>query len=277
MELTLQRPRTISADVAARLERHIAADLAVGDKLPPERELCTMFGISRATLREALRALEDRRLIERRPGRGTVVRPTPDPQLRLSFTPFGDQGPDEFAQAAELRRMVEPQVAELAALRATDLDLAQLDEVLRESHAGLTADESLRLDVEFHRRLAVATGNPLLVGVCEAMNGLVHDVRLRSHWAREGRRNSIEGHQRLYAAIAAHDPAAARAAMDEHLAQVGELIGDLDELLAGEVGGTVAGASQAGPSRPFSGGGTRGTQPAAPPPTDQPTAGQETR
>lgn len=236
MELTLQRPRTISADVAARLERHIADDLAVGDKLPPERELCTMFGVSRATLREALRALEDRRLIERRPGRGTVVRPAPDPQLRLSFTPFGDQEPDDFAQAAELRRMVEPQVAELAALRATDLDLAQLDEVLRESHAGLTADESLRLDVEFHRRLAVATGNPLLVGVCEAMNGLVHDVRLRSHWAREGRRNSIEGHQRLYAAVAAGDPLAARSAMLQHLEQVGDLIDGLDELLRTEGG-----------------------------------------
>lgn len=234
MELTVQRPRTISGDVAARLERHITDDLEPGDKLPPERALCAALGVSRATLREALRALEDRRLIERRPGRGTVVCAPPEPQLRLDFTPFADDGPDDFGRVAELRRLVEPQVAELAAQRATDLDLARLDDILRESHAGLTAEESLRLDVEFHRRLAVATGNPLLVGVCEAMNGLVHDVRLRSHWAREGRRNSIEGHQRLYAAIAAHDPDAARRAMDEHLAQVGELIAGLDDLLRSE-------------------------------------------
>ena len=151
----------------------------------------------------------------------------------------GPEGPegavvDELAQVAELRRIVEPQIAELAAQRATDLDLAQLDEILRESHAGLTADESLRLDVEFHRRLAVATGNPLLVGVCEAMNGLVHDVRLRSHWAREGRRNSIEGHRRLYAAVAARDSAAARREMNDHLRQVGDLINGLDALLARE-------------------------------------------
>ncbi|MFT4218250.1 MAG: FCD domain-containing protein [Micropruina sp.] len=233
MNLTVPRPRAISGEVAARLERHIADDLSPGDKLPPERELCATLQVSRTTLREALRALEDRRLIERRPGRGTLVRRPPEPQLALTFAPFAD-GPDEFAQVAELRRLVEPHVAELAALRATDLDLAQLDDILRESHAGLTAEESLRLDVEFHRRLAVATGNPLLVGVCEAMNGLVHDVRLRSHLAREGRRNSIEGHQRLYAALAAHDPAAARAAMDAHLAGVGVLIAGLDDLLRSE-------------------------------------------
>ncbi len=234
MNLTVPRPRTISGEVAARLERHIADDLTPGDKLPPERELCTTLQVSRATLREALRALEDRRLIERRPGRGTVVCRPPEPQLSLSFTPFADEGPDEFAQVAELRRLVEPRVAELAAQRATDLDLARLDDILRESHAGLTAEESLRLDVEFHRRLAVATGNPLLVGVCEAMNGLVHDVRLRSHLAREGRRNSIEGHQRLYAALVTRDSESARRAMDAHLAEVGELIAGLDDLLRSE-------------------------------------------
>ncbi|MFT3861052.1 FadR/GntR family transcriptional regulator [Micropruina sp.] len=230
MQLTVQRPRTISGDVAARLEKHIAEDLAPGDRLPPERELCTAFGVSRATLREALRALEDRRLIERRPGRGTVVLAASETPLQLNFAAFGDQVDDHVGQVSELRRIVEPQVAELAARRATDLDLAALDAILRESHAGLTAEESLRLDVEFHRRLAVATGNPLLVGVCEAMNNLVHEVRLRSHWAREGRRNSIEGHRRLYTALAAHDPAAARAVMDAHLAEVGELIDKLDEL-----------------------------------------------
>ena len=231
---TLPRPRTISGDVAARLEQHIVDDLSPGDKLPPERELCTSFGVSRATLREALRALEDRRLIERRPGRGTVVCVPPEPQLQLAFTPFGDDDPDEFAQVAELRRVVEPQVAELAAQRATDLDLALLDGILRESHTGLTAEESLALDVRFHRQLAVATGNPLLVGVCEAMNNLVHDVRLRSHVAREGRRNSIEGHQRLYAALAAHDPQAAGRAMTDHLAQVSVLIDGLDDVLRAE-------------------------------------------
>lgn len=234
MNLTVPRPRTISAEVAASLERHIADDLAPGDKLPPERELCATLQVSRATLREALRALEYRGLIERRPGRGTVVRRPPEPALALDFTPFADPGPDELAQVAELRRLVEPHVAALAAQRATDLDLAQLDDILRESHAGLTAEESLRLDVEFHRRLAVATGNPLLVGVCEAMNNLVHEVRLRSHLAREGRRNSIEGHQRLYAALAAGDPESARLAMHAHLGEVGELIAGLDDLLRSE-------------------------------------------
>lgn len=234
MALTVQRPRAISGDVAARLERHIADDLSPGDKLPPERELSTTLGVSRATVREALRALAERRLIERSPGRGTVVLAAPEPHLQLDLSGLGEATSGELDQVGELRRMVEPQVAELAARRATDLDLAALDDILRDSHAGLTPEESLRLDVEFHRRLAVATGNPLLVGVCEAMNNLVHDVRLRSHWVREGRRNSIEGHQRLFDALAAHDPAAARAAMDAHLAEVGDLIGHLDELLRSE-------------------------------------------
>lgn len=230
----IRRPRAISGDIAARLEMQITSELRAGDRLPPERELCERFGVSRATVREALQALENRQLIERRPGRGTTVRELPPAALAVQFRDIDGATADELAHVVELRRMVEPGVAELAATRATDLDLALLEATLLHSHAGLTAQESLDFDVQFHAQLAAATGNPYLVSVCEAMNGLIHEVRLRSHVPRAGRRNSIEGHHRLFAAVAAHDPEAARLAMLEHLGEVSDVLTGLDDLLLAE-------------------------------------------
>ncbi|WP_232549713.1 FadR/GntR family transcriptional regulator [Propioniciclava soli] len=239
----LPRPRSISGDVAARLERHIATDLSPGDRLPPERELCTTFGISRATLREAMHALEGRGLVERRPGRGTTVLAPPPDALGVQFVATQGASAAEIAHVVELRRTVEPAVAELAARRATDLDLALLEQTLLESHAGLTASEALELDIRFHEQLAAATGNPLLASVCEAMNHLVHDVRLRSHVSRSGRRNSIEGHHRLYACVAAHDAAGAKQAMLTHLGEVADVLAGLDALLAAEASAGAGGGA----------------------------------
>lgn len=219
---TIPRPRSISGEVGAYLERLIETDLAPGDKLPPERELAETLDVSRTSVREALQWLEQRRLVDRRPGRGTVVL-APDHRVR-NLADELDPGARERADVSELRTLIEPQVAGLAAARATDADLVLLERTLADSHAGLSPEESLALDLAFHAQLAHASGNPLLTSLCEVVAGWSHDVRRRSHTTRVGRRSSVRWHRAILDAVAGHDAEAATTAMTEHLAEVARLV-----------------------------------------------------
>jgi GntR family transcriptional repressor for pyruvate dehydrogenase complex len=218
----IRRSHAISGGVAAYLEQLIETDLSPGDKLPTERGLAESLGVSRTSVREALRELEQRRLITRAPGRGTVVSAPSDAAVALT----GLAGTDpEQADVAELRMLVEPQIAGLAAQRATAADLIRLEDILAASHAGLTPTESLTQDMAFHQQLAHASGNPLLASLCSVTNEWVTEVRSKSHASRAGRRSSVEGHRELYLAVAAGDPARATQAMVAHLAEVARLVG----------------------------------------------------
>ncbi|MFE6760237.1 FadR/GntR family transcriptional regulator [Streptomyces sp. NPDC057684] len=218
-----RRPRSVSAEVAAYLEQRIASgDLHPGDRFPAERELAQSLSVSRASLREAMRELENKGLIERRPGRGTVVTEPPrevDELLReLAETR------QEQRNVSELRRLVEPGIAGHAALRAHPSNLLRLEDVLRQSNENLTAAESMRLDLEFHSLLAQAAQNPLLTTLLTMSSRWTEDVRRHSHATQKGRRISVEGHRAILQAVAAHDRLAAEAAMRAHLDDVRTLI-----------------------------------------------------
>ncbi|HEY2206728.1 MAG TPA: FCD domain-containing protein [Pseudonocardia sp.] len=220
--LPRRRTQGVGVEIAAHLERLIAiGELASGTRLPAERELAGSLRVSRGSLREALRQLEAKSLVERVQGRGTVVVPAPPRVTELSrgFTDVAK----ELADVAELRSVVEPRIAEFAALRATPSDLLQLEEILHASHDGLMAAESLRLDIEFHSALARASQNPLLATVNTVACSWTGDVRRRSHTTRRARRISVEGHRAIFAAVLARDGAAAATAMGEHLADVAAL------------------------------------------------------
>lgn len=239
---TLHRGRTLGAATAAHLGRLVLDELSPGDKLPPERALAEDLAVSRTTVREALQELERRRLVSRTPGRGTVVLPRSaeaaavlrladlrlsDPRLadpRLADGDWFDRRPSESEHVSEFRTLVEPQVAGLAALRADESDLLQLEGVLRATHAGLTPAESLAQDVAFHVQVARASGNPLFVSLCELSSAWVKDVRARSHSTSAGRRSSFVWHQRIHDAISRQDEAAARQAMADHLTDVAHLV-----------------------------------------------------
>ncbi|MFL6061080.1 MAG: FadR/GntR family transcriptional regulator [Marmoricola sp.] len=217
----IRRGRAVSGEIGAYLERLIATDLAPGARLPSERELAERLDVSRTSVREAMRELEQRRVVARSPGRGTTVLPPSEAARTLD-----DLGRNaaEHRDVAELRLVVEPQVAGLAALRATDTDLVVLEQTLAASHAGLTPTESLELDVRFHLQLAAAAHNPLLVSLCGLTSTWVRDVRARSHATRAGRRSSVEWHRRLYEAVLAGDSDAATRAMTDHLGAVARLV-----------------------------------------------------
>lgn len=228
-----RRGRSISGEVGAYVERLIETELSPGDRLPPERLLAAQLNVSRSSVREAMGELERRRRIERVPGRGTTVLAKSGAALEMER----ELGSGITAQAdvAELRLVVEPQIAALAAQRATDSDLVLLEATLAASHTGLTPTESLELDIQFHLQLAAAAHNPLLLSLCGLTNNWVHDVRARSHSSRAGRRMSVDGHRAIYNAVSAAEPEAATQAMAQHLREVAGLV-------AGAATGAAAGS-----------------------------------
>lgn len=217
-----RRSASIAVTLAAHFERLIATgELPPGSRLPGERELAASFEVSRASLREAMYELEQKHLVERTPGRGTIV-VVPSEQeraLRELSIPRADQD-----NAAELRQIVEPSIAALAARRATSADLLQLQDVLDASSGDLRPARSLELDLEFHLLLSRAAGNPLLTALHGLMSEWTMPVREVSHRRRAGRSGSVAGHRQIYRAVAAHDAEAARAAMEAHLSDVHHLI-----------------------------------------------------
>lgn len=217
-----RRAENVSVVLAAHFERLIAiGDLPPGSKLPSERELAASLSVSRSSLREAMHELESKHLISRTQGRGTIVLP-PTGGVGDLFA-MSAEG-TELEHAAELRLIIEPSMADLAAHRATPANLLQLHDVLDKSHENLPQAESLRLDVEFHLLLAQAAQNPLLSALHSMTSDWTAELRKHSHATKGGRRASVRGHRAIFEAVQAHDGPAARLAMEDHLREVRELI-----------------------------------------------------
>jgi DNA-binding FadR family transcriptional regulator len=189
-----------------------------GERLPSERDLALQLSVSRASLREALIALELGGVIEVRGGSGVYVSDLPEPATAL---PEAGPGPFEVLSA---RRMIEAEVAAIAARVATDsaVDAIMLAvEEMERHHANHSHNE--QADRNFHLALARATGNSALVGVMEYLwdqrGRLWH--KLKEHFQTEElRQETLSDHRRILQAIASHDPAAARRAMRAHLERV---------------------------------------------------------
>jgi GntR family transcriptional repressor for pyruvate dehydrogenase complex len=220
------RARSVGNALVVHLEQLIAlGELGPGDRLPAERELAESLSVSRTSLREALRQLEDKHLIERRPGRGTVVLPPPS-QVEDLYAGLAElvEVDRALANVAELRSVIEPKIAGFAASRATSADVLQMEDILASSDGGPLPDKSMELDIRFHLCLARAGQNPLLTALTTMVSSWTTGVRKDSHSTREGRAASLRGHREILDAVLAHDPAAATEAMARHLADVDALI-----------------------------------------------------
>ncbi|KQQ47256.1 GntR family transcriptional regulator [Duganella sp. Leaf126] len=204
--------------VADRIQDLIRSEnIAPGERLPSERDLATRLTVSRASLREALIALELGGVIEVRGGSGVYVSERPAP----ADLPEVGPGPFEVLSA---RRLIEAEVAAIAARVATD---SAIDAILQavvemeQSHANYSSNE--QADRNFHLAIARATGNSALVGslnyLWDQRGRLWH--KLKEHFQTEElRQETLKDHRRILEAIAAHDPAAARKAMRAHLERV---------------------------------------------------------
>ena len=205
--------------VAARIQDLIRDDkIRPGERLPAERDLATKLSVSRASLREALIVLELGGVVEVRGGSGVYVSEQAAAQADVP-----EVGPGPFEVLAA-RRMIEAEVAAIAAKMATDSAIdAILKAVLEMERDHEHRESNEQADRNFHLAIARATGNTALVGVIEYLwnqrGSLWH--KLKEHFQTEDlRQQTLGDHRRILEAIASHDVAGARQAMRAHLERV---------------------------------------------------------
>jgi DNA-binding FadR family transcriptional regulator len=212
------KPKRLYQDIVAQIQRLLAdGRLKPGQQLPSERELSELFQVSRASVREAIRALESMGFVEIRSGEGTYVASTVDSLLSpVAFTIR--QHRDAFREIFEARRIVEPEIAALAAERASPLEVERLEAILREQARQIARGEiGVEADSAFHSILAQAARNKVFLRLNVAMVENLREVRERSLQADGRPARSLAGHREILKAIRAKDPAKARKAMLKHL------------------------------------------------------------
>ena len=226
---SVRTPR-VYEHIVAQIERAIFdGRLQQGDKLPAERQLVREFGASRVAVREALRALEHRGLVEVRQGSagGYFIREMDAGPVVRDFQTLFRLGRVSLAQLVEARALIEPESARLAALRANEPDvkavLAALD---ARAETGAPGRRRRSLDAEFHRLIAAAARNPVHGAVTHALTALQSTVvGGRADLTAEDDAAIVAAHRAVYEAIVARDPEAARAAMHAHIVDIEQRLG----------------------------------------------------
>jgi len=208
--------------IVLQLQQEILSGrLGPGDRLPAERDLATRFGVSRASIREALSVLQSRGYIESRQGGGTIVCATADTVLAFPLVDQLARHDTTIRNPLEVRYIFEPQTAYLAAERATETEISMMEEMLRAQEVAVAAGGTgIEQDTAFHFAIAQASHNDLLVTIVCNINEALRETREWSLRARSGAANSMRHHHRILSAIAKHDATAAQAAMAEHLEDV---------------------------------------------------------
>ena len=190
--------------------------LKQGDQLPNETELSETFHVSRSTVREAILSLETMQLVDRRQGEGTYVTASSEEALIRPLAAALFQDRDGIIDIFRLRKIIEPEVAELAAQNATPVFITRLEEIIGDQEKGL-GKVPFRSDADFHQVLSRMTGNKVLERLLSALVGLLAKTREHYTLTEERRLKSIAGHREILAAIKSGRGVAARKAMIRHL------------------------------------------------------------
>jgi GntR family transcriptional regulator, transcriptional repressor for pyruvate dehydrogenase complex len=196
--------------------------LRPGEQLPAERDLAQKFGVSRTAVREALKTLREKGLVEAYSGRGTFVTSGTSKAIRQSLDVMVRMNPQEgLLHLAELRQMLEPEIAARAATRIDEQLLATMQEAVAQMDAYLEdPDGYVEADLDFHLALAEAVGNPLILSLLDSIVGMLRAQRMRIFKVEGGPERGQFHHKRILAAIETRDAEDAREAMRAHLKQV---------------------------------------------------------
>lgn len=198
--------------------------LKPGDQLPAERELAQRFGVSRTAVREAVKALREKGLVEAYSGRGTFITNGTSQAMRQSLDWMVKVGQaDGSGHLAEVRAILEPEIAALAATRRDDQHLAAMRdafEVMDRARQDPVA--FIEADLDFHLALAEAAANPLILSLIDSIVGLLREQRMRIFYVEGGPERGQYHHKRVLDAVEQRDAEKARAAMRAHLLQVRE-------------------------------------------------------
>jgi GntR family transcriptional regulator, transcriptional repressor for pyruvate dehydrogenase complex len=198
--------------------------LKSGDQLPSERELALKFGVSRTAVREAVKALHEKGLVEAYSGRGTFITNGTSQAVTQSINLMMriDQA-DGSANLAEVRQILEPEIAAMAATRIQEPQLALMREAFQVMNGALKdPDAYIEADLDFHLALAEAAENPLILSLLDSIVGLLREQRIKIFFEEGGPERGQYHHAQILEAIEKRDPEASRAAMRDHLRQVRE-------------------------------------------------------
>ena len=231
MDLEPVKSVRIYEDIVRQVKALIAdGHLKSGDRLPPERDLAESFRVSRTSVREALRSLQSRGLIEIRAGEGAFVRDVSvealiEP-LALVILPYREAVGELF----EARRLLEPAIAAMAARRATRDELAEMERILAEQAREVARGRTgMAQDSALHAAIAAAAHNRAIVRIVNALVDLLAQSREEILHTPGRPRRSHQDHRRILGAISRRDEAGARRAMLDHLAAVEKLVNRLPD------------------------------------------------
>lgn len=201
----------------------LEGNLKVGDQLPSERELAEQFAVSRIAVREAVKALREKGLVEIRPGKGTFITNGTQGVVRRSLGMLMKFGPgDGSPSLVEVREILEPEIAALAATRIADEQIEAMTEAVRIMDTALEdVDVYVEADLGFHLALAQATQNPIIPVLMDSIIDLLREQRKRIALVDGGLKRGQYHHKKILEAVIRRDPEAARRAMQLHLRQVG--------------------------------------------------------
>jgi len=207
-----------------------SGELQVGDRLPPERNLAKTFRVSRNCVREAIRALAEKNLVVSRRGAGTfVTAPSSEVLVDALANAMGAQK-DRLRDLFELRKMIEPEIASLAAARITPAQLDRIKVIVfdqqRRVHSG-KSDASL--DSAFHLALAEASGNRVVQDMMQSLHAVLEDTREDSLRDRARKQASVRAHLKLIDALERGDTVAAREVMLEHVSRMESSVLHMDD------------------------------------------------
>lgn len=226
-------PISISTVAVVIEERLISGEYSPGERLPSERELAGQFGVGRSAIREVLRGLQEKGLIDSQPGRGTFAREVRLTDAHGSVELAIRRGGVTARELVQARTVLECEAAALAAEHRTDEQVDEMRMILSAFNSAPDTGAGAALDLAFHEAIVVASGNQVLQIMFGSIRNLTLGVVLRSLTDRNVRNAGVPIHEQVLNAVSDQDPEAARRAMASHMKAAEPFYGrDLDEPLA---------------------------------------------
>jgi len=196
-----------------------------GDQLPPERDLASIFKVSRHSVREAIRVLEQKRVLKSRPGSGTFIIIEDESSVVESLANAIFREKNTLSEIFQFRELLEPQIAGLAARNAKTKDIMVLEDLLERQQKALDNTRvSKELDEKFHLALARATGNSVLLQVVELFGHMLLKSRHENSRSLHRNKLSVNGHKKILNAIKDGDSKAANKLMAGHLQAIRDFV-----------------------------------------------------
>lgn len=219
--------------IIQKIQTEITAGiLEAGEKLPPERELAVKYGVSRTSIREALRLLELSDFVEIRPGDGTFIKTNEQQNIQQQLTSVAlktDQ--TTLYEMLELRLILESQCAALAALRATGQDIEKIARTLEAMKNTDDEEIGIQADLDFHMAIAAAANNSVLAQLISSfathMRSTIEVTRKHRLSSKENFARTLEEHRAIFIAISRGESDRAKVLMEDHIRTIRQELSEL--------------------------------------------------